>query len=165
MSDVDAMYQEIILDHYKHPHNAGLPEPFEAEVHHVNPTCGDEVTLRVHLDGDTIADVSYEGMGCSISQASVSAMYDLVVGKPVDEAMRIHQTFLGLMQGKGSVEPDEDVLEDGIAFAGVAKFPARVKCALLSWMAWKDATLRVVGQADGDGWQPLSRTTLEEFPV
>ena len=80
---LESMYQEIILDHYRNPHGRGLREPFEAEVHHVNPTCGDEVTLRVHLDGDTIADVSYEGMGCSISQASVSAMYDLVIGKTV----------------------------------------------------------------------------------
>jgi nitrogen fixation protein NifU and related proteins len=143
--DLDSLYQEIILDHYKHPHHAGLRDPFEAEVHHVNPTCGDEVTLRVHLDntaGDSrVVDVSYDAVGCSISQASTSVMTDLLIGKSVDEAMEIHQTFLELMQGKGQVEPDEDVLEDGIAFAGVAKFPARVKCALLSWMAWKDATL------------------------
>ena len=84
--------------------------------------------------------MSYDALGCSISQASASVMTDLVIGKPVDEAMAIHEEFLTLMQGKGQVEPDEDVLEDGIAFAGVAKFPARVKCALLSWMAWKDAT-------------------------
>ena len=84
--------------------------------------------------------MSYDSLGCSISQASTSVMTDLVIGKSVDEAMTIHQTFLELMQGKGQVEPDEDVLEDGIAFAGVARFPARVKCALLSWMAWKDAT-------------------------
>jgi len=84
---LQSMYQEIILDHYRNPHGRGLREPFEAEVHHVNPTCGDEVTLRVHLDGDTIADVSYEGMGCSISQASVSAMYDLVIGKTVPQAL------------------------------------------------------------------------------
>ena len=141
---LDSLYQEIILDHYKNPHHAGLRDPFEAEVHHVNPTCGDEVTLRVHLedtaDGFQVSDVSYAAAGCSISQASTSVMADLLIGKPVDEAMEIHQTFLELMQGKGKVEPDEDVLEDGIAFAGVAKFPARVKCALLSWMAWKDAT-------------------------
>ena len=143
--DLDALYQEIILDHYKHPHGKGLREvhpEHTAEVHHVNPTCGDEVTLRVHLDGDRVEDVSYDAVGCSISQASASVLYDLVVGKSVDEAMEIHQEFLTLMQGKGTVEPDEDVLEDGIAFAGVAKFPARVKCALLSWMAWKDATAR-----------------------
>jgi nitrogen fixation NifU-like protein len=146
MSDLDAMYQEIILDHYKNPLNAGLREPFEAEVHHVNPTCGDEVTLRVHLseDGSVVDDVSYDALGCSISQASVSVMTDLVIGKPVTEAMEIHEQFLQLMQGRGTVEPDEEVLEDGIAFAGVAKFPARVKCALLGWMAWKDATAQVV---------------------
>ena len=138
---LDSLYQEIILDHYKHPHHAGLRDPFEAEVHHVNPTCGDEVTLRVHVSDSTVTDVSYDAVGCSISQASTSVMTDLLIGKSVDEAMQIHQTFLELMQGKGKIEPDEDVLEDGIAFAGVAKFPARVKCALLSWMAWKDATL------------------------
>ena len=141
-TELDALYQEIILDHYKNPHHKGLRDPFEAEVHHVNPTCGDEVTLRVHLDGDKVVDVSYDAVGCSISQAAASVMTDLVIGKSVDEAMGIHGEFLALMQGKGTVEPDEEVLEDGIAFAGVAKFPARVKCALLSWMAWKDATTR-----------------------
>ena len=142
--ELDSLYQEIILDHYKNPHHQGLRDPFEAEVHHVNPTCGDEVTLRVHLSagpsGPVVEDVSYDSVGCSISQASASVLTDLVIGKPLDEAMSIHGSFLELMQGKGQVEPDEDVLEDGIAFAGVAKFPARVKCALLSWMAWKDAT-------------------------
>ena len=143
-TDLDALYQEIILDHYKNPHHKGLRDPFEAEVHHVNPTCGDEVTLRVHLAEGKVADVSYDSVGCSISQASASVMTDLVIGKPIDEAMSIHESFLTLMQGRGNVEPDEDVLEDGIAFAGVAKFPARVKCALLSWMAWKDATASAV---------------------
>lgn len=139
-SQVDALYQEIILDHYKQKHGSGLRDPFEAEVHHVNPTCGDEVTLRVHLDGGSVADVSYDAVGCSISQASASVLNDLVVGKPVDDAFATLDSFQALMQGKGEVEPDEDVLEDGIAFAGVAQFPARVKCALLSWMAFKDAT-------------------------
>ena len=138
--DLDALYQEIILDHYKNPRHGGLRDPYEAEVHHVNPTCGDEVTLRVHLTDGMVEDVSYDAVGCSISQASASVMTDLVIGKKIDEAMAVHGDFLALMQGKGTVEPDEDVLEDGIAFAGVAKFPARVKCALLSWMAWKDAT-------------------------
>jgi nitrogen fixation NifU-like protein len=136
---MDALYQEIILDHYKHPHGAGLREPFEAEVHHVNPTCGDEVTLRVHLDGETVSDVSYDAQGCSISQASTSVLNDLIIGKSVTEGMTVLDSFTELMQGKGKVEPDEDVLEDGIAFAGVAQFPARIKCALLGWMAWKDA--------------------------
>jgi len=146
--DLDTLYQEIILDHYKNPHHAGLRDPFQAEVHHVNPTCGDEVTLRVHVTGTgadaVVADVSYDAEGCSISQAAASVMADLVIGKPVTEALEVQDSFLTLMQGRGTVEPDEDVLEDAIAFAGVAKFPARVKCALLSWMAWKDATSQVV---------------------
>ncbi len=145
--DLDSLYQEIILDHYRNPHHAGLREPFGAQVHHVNPTCGDEVTLRVQLADDAengyrVTDVSYDAEGCSISQASASVMTDLVIGKTLDEALSTHEAFLELMQGKGQVEPDEDVLEDGIAFAGVAKFPARVKCALLSWMAFKDAALQ-----------------------
>jgi nitrogen fixation protein NifU and related proteins len=155
-ANLDAMYQEIILDHYKNPHHKGLREPFEAEVHHVNPTCGDEVTLRVHLSGSgdeaVVEDVSYDALGCSISQASVSVLADLLIGKQVNEALTVHEQFLTLMQGRGNVEPDEDVLEDGVAFAGVAKFPARVKCALLGWMAWKDATSQVVsGNGSSNG--------------
>ena len=148
-TELDALYQEIILDHYKNPHHKGLREPFEAEVHHVNPTCGDEVTLRVHLSEGVVEDVSYDAVGCSISQAAASVMSDLVIGKSVAEAMDVHGEFLALMQGKGAVEPDEEVLEDGIAFAGVAKFPSRVKCALLSWMAWKDATARSLEASNG----------------
>jgi nitrogen fixation NifU-like protein len=113
-------------------------------VHHVNPTCGDEVTLRVLLKGDTIADVSYEGLGCSISQASASVLTELLIGKTVDEAMQVSDAFVSLMQSRGSAEPDEDLLEDAVAFAGVSKYPARIKCALLSWMAWKDATARAL---------------------
>ncbi|MGF7235955.1 MAG: Fe-S cluster assembly sulfur transfer protein SufU [Frankia sp.] len=142
---LDSMYQEIILDHYRHPQNRGLREPFDAEVHHVNPTCGDEVTLRVRVEGGTITDVSYESEGCSISQASASVMSGLVLGRTVDAALELEREFLELMQSRGAAEPDEDVLEDAVAFAGVSKYPARVKCALLSWMAWKDATARAVG--------------------
>jgi len=149
--ELDALYQEIILDHYKNPHRKGLRDPFEAEVHHVNPTCGDEVTLRVHVREGVVEDVSYDAVGCSISQASTSVLTDLVIGKSVGEAMEIHQEFLTLMQGKGAVVPDEDVLEDAIAFAGVAKFPARVKCALLSWMAWKDATAQSLESSTNGG--------------
>ena len=142
------MYQEIILDHYRNPHHKGLRDPFDAQVFHVNPTCGDEVTLRVSLkdlDGEpVVADVSFEPLGCSISQASASVMTDLVIGKPVAEGMRIGDAFLELMQSKGQLEPDEDVLEDAVAFAGVSKYPARVKCALLGWMAWKDATAQAL---------------------
>jgi nitrogen fixation NifU-like protein len=141
----ETLYQEIILDHYKRPHHKGLRDPFDAEVHHVNPTCGDEVTLRVQLADGVVQDVSYDGQGCSISQASTSVMTDLVIGKPLDEAMARHEAFLALMQSKGTLEPDEEVLEDGIAFAGVSKYPARVKCALLGWMAFKDAAAQAAG--------------------
>jgi nitrogen fixation NifU-like protein len=137
------MYQEIILDHYRHPHHSGLRDPFDSEVHHVNPTCGDEVTLRVKLSGERseqiVADVSYQSDGCSISQASASVLADLVIGKPVGEALATERAFSALMASRGAGEPDEEVLDDAIAFAGVSKYPARVKCALLSWMAWKDA--------------------------
>ncbi|GAA4953678.1 Fe-S cluster assembly sulfur transfer protein SufU [Uniformispora flossi] len=145
---LDSMYQEIILDHYRNPHHKGLRDPFDTEVHHVNPTCGDEVTLRVKLDGTgagaKVVDVSYEGQGCSISQASASVMTDLVIGRTVEDALKVQEEFLTLMQSKGQAEPDEDVLEDAVAFAGVSKFPARVKCALLGWMAWRDATTQVM---------------------
>ena len=142
------MYQEIILDHYKNPHGRGLRDPYDAESFQVNPTCGDEVTLRVKLDDGKVADVSYDGQGCSISQASTSVMTDLVVGHTIEEAFTTMDAFVELMQGKGKVEPDEDVLEDGIAFAGVAKYPARVKCALLGWMAFKDAVARTTSGAE-----------------
>jgi nitrogen fixation NifU-like protein len=145
---LDSLYQEIILDHYKHPHGRGLREPYDAEVHHVNPTCGDEVTLRVKVADGVVQDVSYEGAGCSISQASTSVMTDLVIGQPVAKALATHEAFVELMHGRGKVEPDEEVLEDGIAFAGVAQFPARIKCALLSWMAFKDATAQVITKED-----------------
>jgi len=145
---LDSMYQEIILDHYRHPHHKGLRDPHDAEVYHVNPTCGDEVRMRVVLkdvDGEQVVeDVSYDSLGCSISQASASVMSDLVIGKPVGEAMRIGDAFLELMQSKGQADPDEDLLEDAVAFAGVSKYPARIKCALLPWMAWKDATARAL---------------------
>jgi nitrogen fixation NifU-like protein len=139
---VEELYQEIILDHYRAKHHSGLREPYEAEVLHVNPTCGDEVRLRVHLVGDTVADVSYEAVGCSISQASASVMTDLVIGRDVAYDFDLYEEFLTMMQGKGQIEPDEERLEDGVAFAGVAKFPARVKCALIGWSAFRDAVLR-----------------------
>ncbi len=138
---MDDLYQEIILDHYRNPVGRGLREPFEAEVHHVNPTCGDEITLRVHLEGSgpsaRVADISYDNQGCSISQASASVMYELLVNRSVAEDMATHEQFVALL--RSASEPDEDELGDAVAFAGVAKYPARVKCALLSWMAWKDA--------------------------
>ena len=146
--NLESMYQEIILDHYKNPHGRGLREEYDAESFQVNPTCGDEVTLRVKVDDGKVADVSYEGQGCSISQASTSVLTDLVVGRTLEEAFTTMDAFVELMQGKGKVEPDEDVLEDGVAFAGVAKYPARVKCALLGWMAFKDAVARTTSGAE-----------------
>ena len=158
---LEEMYQEIILDHYRNPHHKGLRDPFDAQVYHVNPTCGDEVTLRVALkrpaspdntgDGEPVVeDVSFDSLGCSISQASASVMTDLVIGKPVSEAMKVGDAFLALMQSKGQLEPDEYVLEDAVAFAGVSKYPARIKCALLGWMAWKDATAQAMSHSDND---------------
>lgn len=153
------MYQEVILDHYKHPHGRGLREPFGAEVHHVNPTCGDELTLRVDLDmaaGDgadatdadaVVRDISYDGQGCSISQAATSVMCELVVGRPLSEAMTVLDAFQEMVSSRGTVEGDEEVIGDGIAFAGVARYPARVKCALLGWMAFKDAVTQTTARA------------------
>lgn len=161
---LESLYQEIILDHYKHPHGRGLREPYAAEAHHVNPTCGDEVTVRVALDGDKIADVSYDGLGCSISQASASVLHEQLAGRGTAEAFAVHEAFVELMSGRGQVTPDEDVLGDGVAFAGVARYPARVKCALLPWMAFKDAAARAgvaggerdAGERDAGGQQDAS---------
>jgi len=147
---MDSMYQDIILDHYKNPQHRGLVDPFDAEVHHVNPTCGDEVTLRVRLADGTIADLGWDGEGCSISQASTSVMSGLVVGKPVTDALALERKFRELMQSRGTAElteDDEEELEDAVAFEGVSKYPARVKCALLGWMAMKNAVAEA-GHAD-----------------
>jgi nitrogen fixation protein NifU and related proteins len=163
---LESLYQEIILDHYRNPQNKGLREPFDAEVQHVNPTCGDEVTLRVTLkdaNGEpAVADVSYDALGCSISQASASVMTEMIIGKTVREAMEISGEFLALMQSRGEGEPDEDVLGDAIAFAGVSKYPARIKCALLGWMAWKDATGRAL---DGPAGQPHGSQPAGDKPA
>jgi nitrogen fixation NifU-like protein len=153
----DQLYQEIILDHYKHPHGRGLREPFQAEAHHVNPTCGDEVTLRVDLRDGVVKDVSYDGMGCSISQAAASVLYELVHGRPLSDAMERQEAFVTLMSDRGQAEPDEELLEDAIAFAGVAKYPARVKCALLPWMAFKDAAARAAASGADEGGAAVKR--------
>ena len=148
--NLESMYQEVILDHYKNPQHAGLREPYEAEVHHVNPSCGDELTLRVHLseDGSTVEDVSYDAEGCSISQASTSVMAEEVIGLPVDEAMSKLAAFDEMITSRGTVEGDAETIGDGVAFAGVAKFPARVKCALLGWKAFQAATSDALGESD-----------------
>lgn len=137
--DLESLYQEIILDHYKHPRGRVLLEEPAAESHQVNPTCGDEVTVQVALDLDGHLLVGYAGQGCSISQASASVMSEMVTGAVPADADVVRRAFVELMHSKGAAEPDEDVLGDGVAFVGVAKYPARIKCALLPWMALQDA--------------------------
>lgn len=138
---LEQMYQEVILDHYKHPQHAGLREPFDAEVHHVNTSCGDELTLRVKVgaDGQTIEDVSYEAVGCSISQASTSVMAEEMIGQTVDATFAKLGEFEAMITSRGQIEGDDELIGDGVAFAGVAKYPARVKCALLGWKAFEAA--------------------------
>lgn len=151
---MEQLYQQVILDHAKRPTGKGLvdldPDLLGGESHQVNPTCGDEVTMRVNLSGQgedqIVSAVTWEGQGCSISQASISVMTELVLGKKVSEANEVAATFRDLMntRGKGFPEDDEsseakeDLLEDATAFTGVSKFPARIKCALLGWSALKD---------------------------
>ncbi|WP_068250839.1 Fe-S cluster assembly sulfur transfer protein SufU [Janibacter corallicola] len=140
------LYQELILDHSKRQVGSGLRDGHDAEVHHVNPTCGDELTLRVQVEGSgndvRIADVSYEALGCSISTASASILAEEVTGESVEEAMAVRAAMKHMLTSRGSDPGDEEEIGDGIALAGVAKYPARVKCALLSWMALTDALAR-----------------------
>jgi nitrogen fixation NifU-like protein len=137
------LYQELILEHSKRPHHAGLREPFEVQVHHINPTCGDEVTLRVHVEGAgpqaVVRDVSYDALGCSISTASTSVLTDEVIGHTVEEALLSFSAMRAMLTSRGTDPGDEELIGDGVAFAGVAKYPARVKCALLGWTAFTDA--------------------------
>lgn len=144
--DVQTLYQQIILDHSKAPHRSGLREPFDTEVRHVNPTCGDEITLRARVSNGVVHDVSYDSIGCSISVAGASMMADTVTGLDVDEALQRYDAVLEMLQSRGQTEPDPETLGDAVAFAGVAKFPARVKCALLGWAAMRDAVLTATTQ-------------------
>jgi nitrogen fixation protein NifU and related proteins len=149
------LYQELILEHSKRPHGAGLREPFGAEVHHVNPTCGDEVTLRVLLlpgaDGQAVVeDVSYDALGCAISTASTSVLHDLVAGRPLDDVQRTFEAMRAMLTSRGADPGDEAVLGDGVALTGVAKYPARVKCALLGWMALQDALQQLPTEPPAD---------------
>ena len=147
---VEAMYQDIILDHYREKHHAGLREPYDSEVHHVNPSCGDELTLRVNVEDGVVRDVSYQGDGCSISQASTSILADLVIRRSVADTLALYDEFRAMMESAGAATPDEDRLEDAIAFQGVAQFPGRVKCAMLAWSALRDALIRSGAVAAGD---------------
>jgi nitrogen fixation NifU-like protein len=139
---LDSLYQEVILDHYKRPQHKGLAATYDAQVHHVNPSCGDEITLNVTLSGEKVASITWDGVGCSISQASVSILSDLLLGKSIAEADLVLNNFTELMQSKGTMVGDDAILEDAVAMAGVSKFPARIKCALLGWMAYKDAVVQ-----------------------
>lgn len=143
---LDNLYQEVILDHYKNPQNKKLNPVFDAQVHHINPSCGDEITLNVTLDGQTVKSVSWDGVGCSISQASVSILTDLLIGKDLIQAQVIADSFMHLMQSKGTEKGDENLLEDAVALAGVSQYPARIKCALLGWMAFKDASVQALAK-------------------
>jgi len=145
------MYQEVILDHYKSPRGKGLKNPFDGQAHHVNPTCGDEITVQVKLSSDkkNIENISYDGQGCSISQASASILFEQVDQKSIEEFNEIHEDFLKMMQGKGNYQGNEELIGDGVSMIGVAQYPARVKCALLSWMAAKDAIIRAQGDVNG----------------
>lgn len=140
--ELDGLYQDVILDHYKNPQNKKLNDVYDAQVHHINPSCGDEITLNLTLAGDVVKSISWDGVGCSISQASVSILSDLLVGKKIDEAQKIENEFLSLMQSKGTITGNSEVLEDAVALSGVSKYPARIKCALLGWMAYKDAVVQ-----------------------
>ena len=139
---LESLYQEIILDHYKNPRGRGLLEAPLGTAFHINPTCGDEINMQVASDADGGLLIGYEGTGCSISQASASVLYELRQGLPVAEAEKIRLAFVELMHSQGNAEPDEEVLGDGVAFVGVAKYPARIKCALLAWMALPDAEIK-----------------------
>lgn len=138
---LESLYQEVILDHYRNPRGKGLRGDYQGESHQVNPTCGDEITLRVGLNAtkDSIVDISYESLGCSISQASASVLYEQVNGRSLAEFEKIFDEFYAMMQSQGKFSADEELIGDGVAFIGVAQYPARVKCALLAWMAAKDA--------------------------
>jgi nitrogen fixation NifU-like protein len=139
---LDNLYQEVILDHYRNPQNKKLSPNYDAQVHHVNPSCGDEIDLNITIKDGEVAAITWDGVGCSISQASVSILTDLLIGKTIADAYKIYDEFVALMQSKGTIAGDEDLLEDAVALAGVSKYPARIKCALLGWMAFKDASVQ-----------------------
>ncbi|MDR2379449.1 MAG: SUF system NifU family Fe-S cluster assembly protein [Bifidobacteriaceae bacterium] len=145
MSSLDLMYQDLILDHARHPHGKGLADAFDGESFQVNPTCGDRIQLRVSLAaGPVLAALTWDGQGCSISQASASMMRDLVEGKTLAEVADLGEAFGALMhsRGRGLDQARADALEDAIALEGVSRYPMRVKCALLGWMALKDAVAK-----------------------
>lgn len=144
-----ALYQELILDHFKSPRNKGELEDATHDAHLHNPVCGDEVHLKVRLEDDRIADVRFTGQGCSISQASVSMMTDLVKGRSVGEAGALTERFAAMMHGDAEAARAKE-LGNARALSGVAKFPVRVKCALLGWEALGEALGTQTVGASGD---------------
>ncbi|QDB79053.1 SUF system NifU family Fe-S cluster assembly protein [Georgenia sp. 311] len=160
---MEQLYQEVILDHYRAKHGAGELDPYDAESFQVNPTCGDQVTLRVRLSHDagvpSVEAVGWVGQGCSISQASLSVLNDLVVGRTINEVDTLNETFRELMHGRGAELPEDkqDSLGDASAFTGVAKYPARIKCALLGWMALRDALAHALTSEPASGTQEEER--------
>ena len=143
MSDLQSLYQQVILDHAREKHGYGLRQDAAASSHQYNPTCGDEVTVGVHPDADgRIHAISWEGHGCSISTASASLLSDLVHDVDRAELAASIAAFRELMQSKGALEGDEEVLGDAVALAGVSRYVARVKCAMLPWVALEDALLK-----------------------
>lgn len=146
-SALNSLYTELVIEHDKRPLHAGLREPFQAEVHHVNPTCGDEITLRLQLSGrgeeQRIEDVSYDAIGCAMSRAAASIMADLLIGRTVAEIDPVREHFEAAMGSRGRIEGDEDLIGDGVALLGAAKFPARVKCVLMPWKAYQAALVEV----------------------
>lgn len=138
-AEIAALYQEMILDHYRRPRNKGMLEHADAAVEMKNPLCGDEITLQVAFDGGGgVGDVRFSGRGCAISQASASMMTQLVKGKGADEIDSIRNRFREMMLGDPGAVSDEK-LGSLRALSGVARFPARVKCALLAWNALETA--------------------------
>jgi nitrogen fixation NifU-like protein len=137
-AEIGALYQEMILDHYRRPRNKGALEKADATVEMKNPLCGDEITLQVAFEGNSVCDLRFSGRGCSISQASASMMTQLVKGKSGEEIDSIRKQFRDLMLGNATTA-DESQLGSLRALSGVARFPARVKCALLAWNALETA--------------------------
>lgn len=146
-SSLNSLYTELVIEHDKRPLHAGLREPFQAEVHHVNPTCGDEITLRLQLSGHgdqaRIEDVSYDAIGCAMSRAAASIMADLLIGRTVAEVDPVRSHFEAAMGSRGRIEGDEELIGDGVALLGAAKFPARVKCVLMPWKAYQAALVEI----------------------
>jgi nitrogen fixation NifU-like protein len=132
-ANLSALYQEVILDHYRRPRNKGTLSRADAAVMMKNPLCGDEVEVQLVFDGERVADVKFTGQGCSISQASTSIMTELVKGKSAEEVVALRNAFRAMVMGEGA--PDETVLGRAMVLSGVSKYPARVKCALLGWNA------------------------------